>query len=99
MTDLVLVLNAGSSSIKFSIFAVAGAALELLVRGQVEGLFTRPRFAARNAADEVLSEQSWDEGTNLGHDGALEHLTGFVHGALSGHRLAGVGHRVVHGGP
>ena len=98
MTDLVLVLNAGSSSLKFSIFEAGGAALDLLVRGQVEGLHARPRFVAKNQAGEVVSEQSWDEGTRLGHDGALEHLTGFVGGELSGHRLAGVGHRVVHGG-
>ena len=98
MTDVVLVVNAGSSSIKFSIYAARRAELELLVRGQAEGLYAQPRFVAKNQAGEVVSEKSWGEGTRLGHDGALEHLTGFVRGELSGHRLAGVGHRVVHGG-
>jgi len=38
------------------------------------------------------------EGTQLGHDGALDHLLGFLKDQLDGHRLLGVGHRVVHGG-
>ena len=98
MTDAVLVLNAGSSSIKFSAFATRGDALEMLVRGQVEGLYTSPRFAAKNGAGEVVAERSWGENTALGHDGAIEHLTGFIRAELSDYRLAGVGHRVVHGG-
>ena len=48
MTDAILVLNAGSSSIKFSAFALKAGTLELLLRGQVEGLFTAPRFVARD---------------------------------------------------
>ncbi len=98
MADVYLVINAGSSSIKFSAFAAQGADLELLVRGQAEGLYTQPRFVAKDGAGKIVSEHSWSAGTSLGHDGALEHLTGFVRNELAGHRLAGVGHRVVHGG-
>ncbi|HEY6507427.1 MAG TPA: hypothetical protein VIY56_05400, partial [Vicinamibacterales bacterium] len=98
MTEAVLVVNAGSSSIKFSLFAARGNELDLVVRGQAEGLYAHPRFVAKDRAGGVVSERSWDDGTKLGHDGALEHLTGFLHGEMSGHRLAGVGHRVVHGG-
>lgn len=98
MTDAVLVVNAGSSSIKFSIFGARGVDLELVVRGQVEGLYSHPRFVAKNEAGGVVGEKAWDAGTKVGHDGAVEHLTGFVRGELSDHRLAGVGHRVVHGG-
>jgi acetate kinase len=98
MTDAILVVNAGSSSIKFSLFAARGVELELVVRGQVEGLYTHPRFVVKDQTGEVVGGKSWDEGAKLGHDGALEHLSGFVRGELSDHRLAGVGHRVVHGG-
>lgn len=98
MTDAILVINAGSSSIKFSIFAARGAELELAVRGQAEGLYTHPRFVAKNEAGEIVGEKTWDTETRLGHDGAVEHLSGFVRGELSDHRLAAVGHRVVHGG-
>ena len=50
MRDAIAVLNAGSSSIKFSLFAQAGDDLELTVRGQAEGLQTAPRFVAKSAA-------------------------------------------------
>jgi acetate kinase len=53
---------------------------------------------AKDRTGGVVSEKGWGDGTNLGHDGALEHLTGFLRGEMSEHRLAGVGHRVVHGG-
>ena len=98
MTDAVLVVNAGSSSIKFSLFAMRGDDLDLVVRGQVEGLYAQPRFVATDPMGRVVSAKSWDDGRQLGHDGALEHLTGFLRAEMSGHRLAGVGHRVVHGG-
>jgi len=98
MSDAILVINAGSSSIKFSIFLVTPGAPELALRGQAEGLFTMPHFIAKDAEDALVSEKHWDEGTSLGHAGALSHIGDFVRGELSSHRLVGVGHRVVHGG-
>lgn len=99
MTDAIVVLNAGSSSIKYSLFALEGKDLRVVVRGQIEGLFTAPRFIAKNEKGEVLSEKSWSEGNSLGHDGALDHLVSYLRGELEGHRLVGAGHRVAHGGP
>ena len=98
MTDAILVLNAGSSSIKFSLFAAREATLALALHGQIEGLYTSPRFVAKDDAGSTVSEKSWGDGTKLGHAGALDHLAGFIRGELAGHRLVGVGHRVVHGG-
>ena len=98
MADVIAVLNAGSSSFKFSLFAEQGGRPTLLVRGQAEGLSTSPRFVAKSAEGSVLEEKAWGDGVTLGHEGALEYLVGFLRGKLSGHRLAGVGHRVVHGG-
>jgi len=57
-----------------------------------------PHFIAKDAEDALVSEKHWDEGTSLGHAGALSHIGDFVRGELSSHRLVGVGHRVVHGG-
>jgi acetate kinase len=91
-------LNAGSSSIKFSLFVERGAELELDVRGQIEGIYTAPHFVAKDRADRLTGEKSWDKGTELGHAGALDHLAAFIRGELAELRLAGVGHRVVHGG-
>jgi len=96
--DSIAVINAGSSSLKFSLFAAAGGELTLVARGQAEGLYTAPRFVAKDAAGRTLNERTWGEGTKLGHDGALEHLVGFLRSEFVEHRLVAVGHRVVHGG-
>ncbi len=98
MADAVAVVNAGSSSIKFSLFAEADGGLELKARGQVEGIYTAPHFIAKNSAGALLAEKSWGDGVKLGHDGALDHLVEFVRSEFGELRLAGVGHRVVHGG-
>jgi acetate kinase len=96
--DAILVVNAGSSSIKFSAFAVADGALDAGVRGQVEGIYTSPKFTARAPDGARLAEKAWGDGVRIGHDGALEHIMAFLRDALHGDRLIGVGHRVVHGG-
>jgi acetate kinase len=97
MADIVLVLNAGSSSIKFSAFD-ADAELEPLFNGQVESLYTAPQFKAKSANGNELGVKSWGQGTQLGHEGAIAFLTGFVRERLADHRIVAVGHRVVHGG-
>jgi acetate kinase len=97
MADAIVVLNAGSSSIKFSLFLARGADLELDVRGQIEGIYTAPHFVAKGRDGATMSEKSWDEGTKLGHDAALRHLLDFLRQELADDRLVGVGHRVVHG--
>ena len=98
MAEAIVVLNAGSSSIKFSLFSARGDELALALRGQIEALFTAPRFVAKAPDGRTKSEKTWGEGTKLGHEGALEHLVAYLRGELVGDRLAGVGHRVVHGG-
>jgi len=98
MTDAILVLNAGSSSIKFSVFVDQGAEPEFRFGGQIEGLYTAPRFAAKDAAGTSIGVHAWNEGTRLGHDGAIEYLVKFLREHRENHRLVAVGHRVVHGG-
>jgi acetate kinase len=97
MSDALLVLNAGSSSLKFSVF-LNDDPPRLLLHGQLEGLLTQPRFIARNDTA-VVGEKEWPSGTQLGHHGAIEFLfTWGREGAVSEHRIVAVGHRVVHGG-
>ena len=98
MADAILVLNAGSSSVKFSVFLSQGTELQPSLRGQAEGLNTSPRFTATDGTGRVVSERIWKEGESLGHDGAVSHLLEFLQGSRDGHRLVAVGHRVVHGG-
>ncbi|WP_218511419.1 acetate/propionate family kinase [Variovorax sp. dw_308] len=98
MADVILVLNAGSSSIKFSAFATHGRELELVMRGQIEGLFTAPRFVAKDGDGKEIGARAWGEGTELGHAGAIGFLADFLREHGDGYTLSAVGHRVVHGG-
>jgi len=98
MANAIAVLNAGSSSIKFSLFVTRGDDLELNVRGQIEGIDTAPHFIAKRSTGAQASEKSWPDGTKLGHDDALDHVIAFLRAELGSDRLAGVGHRLVHGG-
>jgi acetate kinase len=98
MADAIVVVNAGSSSLKFSLFVVRAGDLVLAVRGQIEGLYTAPKFTAKDPSGRTVAERTWGEGGKLGHDGAVEHLRGFLRERAGDDRLIGVGHRVVHGG-
>lgn len=95
----IAVINAGSSSLKFSLFEEDAGELVLLARGQAEGLFTSPRFVAKDGAGNVLEEKTWGAGTQLGHEGALDTFIDALRTRFAGYALAAVGHRVVHGGP
>jgi acetate kinase len=98
MADAILVLNAGSSSVKFSVF-LEDEPPKLILRGQLEGLFTAPRFMARNEKNEIIDDKEWPGGTKLGHDGAIEFLFDWGRkGALGGNKFIAAGHRVAHGG-
>jgi acetate kinase len=97
MPDALLVLNAGSSSLKFSAFSTADPP-RLIVRGQIDGLLTQPQFLARTAT-KLVGAKTWKRGTRLGHRGAVEFLLEWGRDIeLGGYRLRAVGHRVVHGG-
>jgi len=98
MNDAIVVLNAGSSSIKFSHFVERGESLELDLRGQIEGLYNQARFVAKEPDGSVQAQKTWDQDVALDHAGALEYLVGFLQEAVANCRLVGVGHRVVHGG-
>jgi len=98
MAGAIGILNAGSSSLKFSVFLERGDALEPGPRGQVEAIQTAPQFKARDAQGRTLGEKSWGQGVALGHAGALEFIVEFIRDALKGETLLAVGHRVVHGG-
>jgi acetate kinase len=96
--DAIAVVNAGSSSIKVSLFLLRGRDLALEVRAQVERLSTAPRFVARDASGRTVAERSWGDGVQIAHEDAVEHLREFLREQLVDGRLVGVGHRVVHGG-
>src|SRR4030095_1550563 len=90
MSDAIVVVNAGSSSIKFSLFVEHIAELELDVHGQVESIYTAPHFVAKNQHGDVICEETWAEGTKLGHEGALDHIVTFLRSQLGSDRLFAV---------
>jgi acetate kinase len=92
------VLNAGSSSLKFSVYRISDAAEWLPdARGQIEGIGTSPRISARDGAGVSLDDQPLDA-TVRDARSALEFLAGWLRARFQGTRVLGVGHRVVHGG-
>ena len=100
MIETILVLNAGSSSIKFQLFTVvAHDQLEWRLKGQVEGIGTHPRLVAKNVKGEILVDEMWPAG-EVGHvPAALDKVIAFLRKQMGGELPAAVGHRVVHGGP
>jgi acetate kinase len=98
MADAIAVLNAGSSSIKFSLFIARVNDLELELHGQIESIHTTPHFIAKRRDGTKVAEQSWDQSSKLGHDGGLDYLIAFLKSELANDHLIGVGHRVLHGG-
>ena len=100
MSETVLVLNAGSSSIKFQLFAIGrNDELNRRLRGQFEGIGTRPHLIARNAQDEVLIDEAWTASEVPDVPAAIERLHTWIQGFRGGRPPAAIGHRVVHGGP
>jgi acetate kinase len=94
-----LVLNAGSSSVKFALFERgSGNGLELRVRGELESLDGAPHFVAQAPAGAVLAEQRWEAARHPGYDDLLRYLIGWAEAHLGASALLAVGHRVVLGG-
>jgi acetate kinase len=98
VSDAILVLNAGSSSIKFSLFEVHARPSRqgLICDGECEGIGHHVHFMAKDRAGASLVDQNLAEGTT--HEDALAALLRWQEGHFQDHRLVAVGHRVVHGG-
>ncbi|MFZ0851141.1 MAG: acetate/propionate family kinase [Hyphomicrobiaceae bacterium] len=100
MSDTILVINAGSSSIKFELFAVAGdAQLDRRLRGQIEGIGSRPRLFARDGEGKVLVDEVSASARVPDVPAAIERLQAWIKEYGRGRPPTAVGHRIVHGGP
>ena len=100
MSDTILVINAGSSSIKFELFAVAGdAQLDRRLRGQIEGIGSRPRLFARDGEGKLLVDEVSASGRVPDVPAAIERLQAWIKEFGRGQPPTAVGHRIVHGGP
>jgi acetate kinase len=102
VTDVILVLNAGSSSIKFSMFVVEsrGQDLRLHYRGAIDGIGSAPRFvvadpAGRRVVDHAIGGRRLRAGH---HEAVLPLLHEWIASHADHSQVVAVGHRVVHGG-
>jgi acetate kinase len=99
VSDTILVVNAGSSSIKFQLFAVSlGDELNRLLKGQIEGIGVRPHLTAKGPGGTGLIDQTWDADDVPDVPAALGKVVEFLRSEI-GQLPVAVGHRVVHGGP
>jgi acetate kinase len=98
MDDYAVVINAGSSSLKFSVFRRPSAdRWRLEARGQIEGIGTAPQFTAKDGAGQSVADRQLDGSVKDGRT-ALGFVAGWLRERYGGARVRGVGHRIVHGG-
>jgi acetate kinase len=96
MDDLALVLNAGSSSVKFCLYQQPAAGQwHVVARGQIEGIGTSPQLLVKNADGEYLEKRAVTAGDG---SAAVNELAAWLRAKFADSRVRGVGHRVVHGG-
>jgi acetate kinase len=94
-----LVLNAGSSSLKFCVFRQTQKSdWQVEARGQIEGIGTAPHMSVKNASGEKRLDEKLDSSIRDGR-AAIDRLAAWLRSNYQGGRIVGVGHRVVHGGP
>ena len=98
MSETILVVNAGSSSIKFQLFSFdARDQLKRLLKGQIEGIGVHPRLVAKGTDGQPV-EETWIGREVANAPQALDKLVVFLRARL-GTLPTAIGHRVVHGGP
>jgi acetate kinase len=95
MSNSILTINAGSSSLKFALFDDDATRTET-TSGAIDHLDTIPDFTARDGNARSLASKKFAAGTSF--NDLVAHLLDFADGRLHGHRLIAAGHRVVHGG-
>jgi acetate kinase len=95
-----LVLNAGSSSLKFSAFRQHSHCddLETLLSGQISGIGSIARFEAKGADRSLLADHTWDDKDSACRDTLLQYVLRWIRTTLVDDEIVAVGHRVVHGG-
>ncbi|MCW8472168.1 acetate/propionate family kinase [Fluoribacter gormanii] len=90
--EAILVINAGSSSIKFSLFI---SSLTLIYHGEIESILDNPKITVSNEKHEQVAKESI---SSPGYESALSYLFEWLKNLPTRYFLKAVGHRVVHGG-
>jgi acetate kinase len=99
MSDAILVVNAGSTSLKFAAYGVdAASSLPLLCGGRIDSMQGDPHFVVKNAAGKPLAAHEWGEGHAIDHKAALHFVITWLETNLANMKVMAAGHRVVLGG-
>ncbi len=98
MNQAILVINAGSSSIKFSVFEAHQQQLKLALSGKWSGLGTTPKMAIYNELGHAQAEFATPLATSFTYENAISQLLSSLPTWSKGLEIRAVGHRVVHGG-
>jgi acetate kinase len=97
--DTILVVNAGSSSVKFQVYSVEGEGkLRRQIKGQIDGIGSRPRLRASGANGDPIADRAYPIEAVPDVPVAMGIAGEWLRDELRIHPIA-VGHRVVHGGP
>src|SRR5262245_55321871 len=99
MANAFVVLNAGSTSVKFAAYTGDDPdSLDLVCRGQLDGIGSQPSFAAKNSKGEVIDRHTWNKERPLDREEALKFVIAWLERHEAGLKIVAVGHRVVQGG-
>ncbi len=99
MNEVIVVFNAGSTSLKFAAYAVeAEATLSPLRVGRIDRMQGDPHFAVKNGAGKSLDTHEWGDGHAIDHAAALQYVIRWLKANLSDAKIVAAGHRVLLGG-
>ncbi|MGA8651166.1 MAG: acetate/propionate family kinase [Xanthobacteraceae bacterium] len=99
MTEATVVVNAGSTSLKFAAYAVdASRSLPLLCHGQIDSMESDPHFVVENAAGKQLGVHEWGKDRAIDHKTALHFVITWLEANLGDRKVIAAGHRIVLGG-
>jgi acetate kinase len=99
MSDALLILNAGSSSIKFAVYPISETDAVPLITGKIAGIGRSPDFSARDAlGQELAKDELLQIDPRATHEVLVTSLLKWLHHHRDGFDLIGAGHRIVHGG-
>jgi acetate kinase len=99
VSEAIVVVNAGSTSLKFAAYAVdASRSLPLLCRGQIDSMESDPHFVVKNAAGNHLGAHEWGKDRTIDHKTALHFVITWLEANLGDRKVIAGGHRIVLGG-
>ena len=97
--EALVVVNAGSTSLKFAAYAVdASRSLPLLCRGQIDSMESDPHFVVKNADGKQIGVHGWGKGRAIDHKTALHFVITWLEADLGDNKVIAAGHRIVLGG-